>query len=141
MSLYKSEYELTVSFEDLDPMNIVWHGNYVKYLEQARCNLLSKLNYNYMDMKVDGFAYPVAKMQLKYIKPCTLGDHLVIKTEILTLEPSLNMKYKIYNKKTNEKVCEAETMQIAVDMKTGESIYEPSPKFIKAIQEAFYEKN
>ena len=39
MSLYSSEIEIKIPFYDLDPMNIVWHGNYIKYLEQARCKL------------------------------------------------------------------------------------------------------
>ena len=67
MSLFESEYELRVSFEDLDLMGIVWHGNYMRYLEQARCDMFSKLKYTYIDMKKDGFAYPVAKMKVKYM--------------------------------------------------------------------------
>ena len=50
MKLYKSNTKIKVSFCDLDPLNIVWHGNYVKYLEQARCDFFDKLNYNYTDM-------------------------------------------------------------------------------------------
>ena len=33
------ETEITIPFFDLDPMNVVWHGNYIKYFEIARCNL------------------------------------------------------------------------------------------------------
>ena len=40
--LFKTEMKLTVQFYDLDPMNVVWHGNYLKYLESARCDLLKK---------------------------------------------------------------------------------------------------
>ena len=61
MSLYQTEYELKISFEDLDSMNVVWHGNYVRYMEQARCDLLEKMGYTYFDMKKEGYAYPVAK--------------------------------------------------------------------------------
>ena len=56
MCLYESEYEVKVSFEDLDPMNIVWHGNYMRYMEQARCDMLEKLHYTYTDIKNDGYA-------------------------------------------------------------------------------------
>ena len=37
-------------FYDLDPMNIVWHGNYPRFLEQARCALLDKIAFNYVEM-------------------------------------------------------------------------------------------
>ncbi|WP_258031844.1 acyl-CoA thioesterase [Campylobacter concisus] len=37
-----------VAFFDVDSMEVMWHGNYVKYLEMARCELLDKLGYNYV---------------------------------------------------------------------------------------------
>ena len=43
-----------VAFFDVDSMEVMWHGNYVKYLEMARCELLDKLGYNYIAMKKDG---------------------------------------------------------------------------------------
>ncbi len=123
MSLFKSEYEVIVPFEDLDPMGIVWHGNYMRYLEHARCDMLAKLNYTYKNMKSDGFAYPVAKMNVKYIKPATFEDVLVIESDLISIEPSLDIQYVIFNKATKEKIFEASTMQIAINAKTGESVY------------------
>ena len=38
-----TEIEISPAFHDLDPMNIVWHGHYIKYLELARCALLARL--------------------------------------------------------------------------------------------------
>ncbi|MCR5261970.1 MAG: acyl-CoA thioesterase [Candidatus Gastranaerophilales bacterium] len=140
MSLFQSEYEVKVSFEDLDPMNVVWHGNYVRYMEQARCDMLEKLKYNYRDMQKDGLMYPVAKIKIKYLKPATLGDILTVKTEIISVEPSLNIDYKIYNRITNEKIMSASTMQIAVRKETNESLYEISENFKKALIEAGCEK-
>lgn len=134
MSLFSSEYELKVSFEDLDPMSIVWHGNYMRYMEQARCNMLEKLNYTYTDIKDDGYAYPVAKMKVKYIKPAVFGDILTVKTEVISIEPTLEIKYKIYNKKTGDKIFEAYTMQIAIDFENKQSIYSPPKRLIEAIK-------
>ena len=34
--MISAEVTIRTQFYDLDPMNIVWHGNYVRYLEQAR---------------------------------------------------------------------------------------------------------
>jgi len=135
MNLYKTEYEIKISFEDIDLMGIVWHGNYMRYMEQARCDLFSKLNYTYMDMKADGYAYPVAKMKVKYVKPAEFGDVLLIKTEIISLEPALEIKYSIFNKKTADKIFEAKTMQIAVDIATRKSLYTPPKKLTETILE------
>lgn len=133
MGLYQSEYEVKVSFEDLDPMNVVWHGNYIRYMERARCDLLDKLNYTYMDMKADGYAYPIAKMKTKYIRPAEFGDVLTIKLDIISIEPALNIKYTIFNKKTGGKIFLASTMQIGINIRTKESIYTPPQRLMQAI--------
>ena len=43
----QAEIELVVPFFDVDMMEVVWHGHYVKYFEEARCALLDKLGHNY----------------------------------------------------------------------------------------------
>ena len=32
----ENDYYIKPSFYDLDPMGVVWHGNYIKFMEQAR---------------------------------------------------------------------------------------------------------
>ena len=131
--LYQAETVINVEFYDLDPMNIVWHGNYLKYLETARCEMLNKLGYTYMDMKNDGFAYPVATVEMKYIKPCMFGQELKIVTMIEEIEPCLIIKYVIFDNKTGEKMFKAKTMQICVDINTQQSVYEAPENFKKKI--------
>lgn len=120
---FESETYITVQFYDLDPMNVVWHGNYIKYMETARCELLSKIGYDYDDMRKDGIAYPVATMDLKFIKPCQFNQKLKILTSIEEIEPCLIIKYLILDVESGEKLFKAKTMQICVDMVTKESLY------------------
>ena len=121
--LFETETKLTVQFYDLDPLNVVWHGNYVKYLETARCDLLDKLGYDYEDMKRDNVAYPVATMDLKFIKPCVFNQKLRVVTSIEEIEPSLIMKYPIYDDEPGETLFKAKSMQICINKTTNESIY------------------
>ncbi len=123
MSLFKAETIIEVPFYDVDFMDIVWHGNYLKYLEVARCDLLDKLGYNYMDMRQDGLAYPLAKMDVKYIKSACFGQKLKVITSVEEIEPSLNMKYLIVDAETGEKIFSAKSMQICIDAKSRESRY------------------
>ena len=120
---FESETYITVQFYDLDPMNVVWHGNYIKYMETARCELLSKIGYDYDDMRKDGIAYPVATMDLKFIKPCQFNQKLKVLTSIEEIEPCLIIKYLILDVESGEKLFKAKTMQICVDMVTKESLY------------------
>ena len=125
---------IDVQFFDIDPMNVVWHGNYVKYLEMARCDLLNQIGYNYDDMKADGVAYPIAKMDLKFIKPAFFMQKLKVVSTLVELEPSLNIKYEIFDVKTGEKIFTAKSMQICVDIKTLERIYKAPNRFVESVK-------
>ncbi len=120
---FNSETNITVQFYDLDPMNVVWHGNYIKYMETARCELLAKIGYDYDAMRKDGVAYPVATMDLKFIKPCTFNQKLKVLTSVEEIEPCLIIKYLILDAESGEKLFKAKTMQICIDMMTKESLY------------------
>lgn len=132
MSLFESEFEFTIAFHDLDPMDVVWHGNYVKYMEQARCDMLNKLGYNYYDMKNDDVAYPVAKMKTKFIKPLTYNQKVKIVSTLEEIEPTLTIKYKIFDKNSGDKLFEGETVQIGVRISTRETVYSP-PETLKKL--------
>ena len=95
MSYAEEEIEIEVPFFDLDPLNVVWHGNYVKYMEIARCKLLEKIGYSYPEMVRDGYVYPIAKMDMKFIKSATLSQKLLIKASLEEYEPSLKIKFEI----------------------------------------------
>lgn len=120
---FEAETFITVQFYDLDPMNVVWHGNYIKYLETARCDLLSKIGYDYDNMREDGIAYPVATMDLKFMKPCTFNQKLKVVSSVEEIEPCLIIKYIIYDALTGEKLFRAKTMQICIDIHSKESLY------------------
>lgn len=125
-----SEMKIIVPFYDLDPMNIVWHGNYVKYLEQARCDFFDKLNYNYTDMYNDGVMYPIAKMDFKFIKSAKFGEELLVKCILRELEPAIIIKYEICS--GEDKILTATTMQMEVSVETGETLYEAPIRLRKA---------
>src|SRR5574344_354993 len=114
MQEFKSEYKMTIPFYDVDEMQIVWHGNYVKYLEDARCDFLKKINYSYNDMKKDGMVYPVAKMDMKFIDTITFSQEITIKTILKEIEPAIIFKYIICDTKTDKKLFTANSMQIGV---------------------------
>lgn len=123
MSIFKSEITIKVPFYDNDPMGIVWHGNYIKYLEVARCDMFDKIGYNYIDMNDDGLTYPLAKMDLKFINPATFNQELKIVTTLEELEPAIVIKYVISDLKTEKKIFKAKSLQIRVNISNGQSEY------------------
>lgn len=133
--MIKSTTTITIPFNDLDPMNIVWHGNYVKYLEQARCELFQNINYTYMDMYKDNYMYPVAKMDLKFIKPATFNQKIEVECTLEEVEPAIIISYEIKDVETGEKIFKAKSTQIAVLADSKASVYNAPKNLIKRIEE------
>ncbi len=117
------EIELAPAFHDLDPMDIVWHGNYVKYLELARCALLARFDYDYPQMRDSGYAWPIVDMRLKYVKTVEFGQRIRIRAEIVEWENRLKIQYLISDAVSGSKLNKAYTIQVAVDMTSREMQY------------------
>jgi acyl-CoA thioester hydrolase len=128
-SRWSAEVELQVQFFDLDPMEIVWHGNYVKYLEIARCALLDTIDYNYVQMKESGYAWPIIDMHLRYAGSATFGQRIKIKAEIVEWENRLKINYEVRDAESGRRLTRATTTQVAVDITNGEMCF-VSPKIL-----------
>ncbi|RIY31654.1 thioesterase [Psittacicella hinzii] len=129
---HSSEYE--IQFFDVDSMNIMWHGNYVKYLEMARCAFLDQISYNYDVMKEQGYAWPIVQLNVKYIKPCVFHQKIRVIVNLVEYETSLRFEYLIVDAKTNDKLTKASTMQVAVDMQTLETQLQTPKSFCQAVE-------
>jgi acyl-CoA thioester hydrolase len=126
-SRWSVEIEMQVQFFDLDPMEIVWHGNYVKYLEVVRCALLDKIGYNYPEMKHSGFVWPIIDMQLRYIGPAKFGQILSLRADIVEWENRLKIDYLISDSVTGKRLTRASTTQVAVEIASGEMCFVSPP--------------
>ena len=128
-SAWTAEIELQVQFFDLDPMQIVWHGNYVKYLEMARCALFDAIDYNYEQMQASGYAWPVIDMALRYIGAAKFGQRLRVRAAIVEYEQRLKIDYLISDAATGKRLNRASTTQVAVDIASGEMCF-ASPRIL-----------
>lgn len=127
------EIELQPAFFDLDPMGIVWHGHYVKYLELARCALLERFNYGYPQMRDSGYAWPVVDMRLKYVRSTTFGQRLLVRAEITEWENRLRIDYLLRDGASGERLNKAYTVQVAVDLATQEMQYVSPPVLLERL--------
>ncbi len=126
-SRWSAEVEMEVQFFDLDPMQIVWHGNYVKYFEVVRCALLDQIGYNYVQMKESGYAWPVIDVNLRYIASATFGQRLLLRAEIVEWENRLKVEYLITDAATGKRLTKGFTTQVAVDIANGEMCFVSPP--------------
>jgi len=126
-------HTMEVPFFDVDSMDIVWHGHYAKYLELARCLLLDKIGYNYRDMKLSGYAFPIVDMRIKYIKPIIFGQSISITATLAEWDFRLKINYLIEDLSSGERLTKAHTIQAAIDLKTQEMRIECPKIFIDKI--------
>lgn len=127
-------YELDVPFYDVDAMQIVWHGHYVKYLEEARCAFLERIGHTYLDMRDQGHAWPVVQLQLKYIKPAHFRQRLRVTLAVVEYETCLRIDYTISDAQSGEKLSQASTTQVAVELVSGDMQYLTPPSWQEALR-------
>ncbi|KGE67267.1 MULTISPECIES: thioesterase family protein [Pseudomonas] len=128
--------EILVPFFDVDTMNVVWHGHYVKYLEVARCALLDKIGHNYTAMLDSGYAWPVIDMQLRYVRGAVFGQTLNVRASLVEWENRLKVNYLITDRDSGERLTRASTVQVAVEI-AGHEMQLASPKvFTDAVEKA-----
>jgi len=116
----QAEVEIQIPFFDVDSMDVVWHGHYVKYLEIARCALLDKINYGYIQMRESGFAWPVIDLQMRYIRPARFGQYVRVRADLVEWENRLKLNYLVMDAATGERMSRGSSVQVAVDMESGE---------------------
>lgn len=118
-----AEIEVTPAFHDLDPMVVVWHGHYLKYLELARCALLQGFDYDYPQMRESGYLWPIVDLRTKYLRPARYGQRLRVRAELVEWDLRMRIDYLIIDAESGEKITRAHTIQVAVDAATGEMCY------------------
>ena len=118
-----AEIELSPAFHDLDPMDVVWHGHYLKYLELARCALLQTFDYDYPQMRDSGYLWPIVDLRTKYLRSARFGQRLRVRAELTEWEVRMRIDYLISDDDSGEAITRAHTIQVAVDMASGEMCF------------------
>ena len=118
--MINAEITVTAQFYDLDPMQVVWHGNYPRFLEEARCALLNLIGYNYVEMEQSGYIWPIVDMRLKYVRPIRFAQSVTVEAKLVEYENRLRVDYRIRDAATGEVLTKASTIQLAVEAKSQE---------------------
>jgi acyl-CoA thioester hydrolase len=71
-------WPIRVYYEDTDAGGIVYHAQYLHFLERARTEWLRNLGFNQSDLKVQGVLFVVRDMTIKWIDPARLDDELIV---------------------------------------------------------------
>ena len=118
--------EITIRFSEVDSMAIVWHGNYVKYLEEGRESFGKRFGISYLDIYANNVMAPVVNMDISFKRQVKYGDAIIVETEYIDQKAAkLVFNYKIFRKSNNELIATATTTQVFIDLDYEMLLYPP----------------
>ena len=96
-------YEHHTKYHETDQQGIIHHSNYVKWLEDARMNLMEQLGLGYKQMETMELMSPVLSMSIEFRSVVKFDDTVVIDTQLISYDGyKMEIAYRIYDKKTGE---------------------------------------
>lgn len=118
---------VTVRFSEIDSMRRVWHGSYVKYLEDGRESFGRHYpGIGYADMVASGILAPIVDMHIKYYGPLELNDVAIIRTRYVHKRGArLDYAYEVTRERDNALCITATTTQLFIDQNQQLVLEEP----------------
>lgn len=107
-----------VRFSEVDSMQVVWHGVYVRYFEDGREAFGHKYSgVGYMDFYANGYTAPIVDLQLQYVASLKVNDVAMIETRFINTEAAkLCFEYIIYRESDGALVARGSSVQVFVDL-------------------------
>ena len=111
-----------------DHAGVLWHGNYLNWLEEARLDALSKVGIKYIDLIKDGYEMPVVNIEIKYRLPIFHGEAILIQSEFLiNKNPRIKIKSNFIGR--NNIITTSSSIDLVLINKENFSIVRKKPKF------------
>ncbi len=109
------ETRFRVRYAETDQMGVVYHSNFIIWMEVGRVELLRALGYTYREMEQDGIHLPVAEVKCRYKAPAKYDDLIVVRTKMVNLRGSLiHFHYEIMRDGEETILAEGESVHIVV---------------------------
>jgi acyl-CoA thioester hydrolase len=105
--------EVPVRFSEVDSLKIVWHGHYIKYMEDGREAFGKKYGLGYLDYFNNDLLTPIVKINIDYKNPLLYGDTAIIETAFMDCDAAkIIFNYKIFRSSDHQIVATGESIQV-----------------------------
>jgi acyl-CoA thioester hydrolase len=104
-----------VRYAETDQMGVVYHANYLVWLEIGRTDLLRDLGWTYREMEAAGYALPVIEAHCAYHRPARYDDELEIETTGTLLTP-VRLAFDYVVSRTGERIVTGRTVHASLDL-------------------------
>ncbi|EQD70133.1 tol-pal system-associated acyl-CoA thioesterase [Ferrovum myxofaciens] len=83
MNVRRIEVPLRIYHEDTDAGGVVYHANYLRYMERARTDWLYERGFDHERVAHEhGILFMVRSIEIKFQRPARLGDNLLAVAEL-----------------------------------------------------------
>ena len=137
MKELKATVPLKIRFSEVDSMNIVWHGSYMMYFEDAREAFGAKYGLEYLMMYDEGYFEPIVELNLKYKQPLIYGMTAEVYIVYRPCEAAkIIFDYEIHDTADESLIATGRSIQAFMDMDYQLVLY--SPDWYKEWQEKWH---
>lgn len=124
---YTSKVQYRILYADTDMMGVVYYGNYGKFFEMGRTEMIREMGMPYIEMEKMGIVMPVYSLESKYMNVLRYDELITIETTVKKL-PVARMEFfhRIYNE-DGGLAHEAKVVLVFLDMKSNRPVRAPEP--------------
>lgn len=96
-------YEHHAKYYETDQMGIIHHSNYIRWMEEARMDLMEQIGMTYKQMEAMEIVSPVLAVSCEYVSMVHFDDTVVIETKIIKYNGvKMELEYRMTDKETGE---------------------------------------
>jgi acyl-CoA thioester hydrolase len=113
MKILKSSLIIPVRFSETDAMGVVWHGNYLKFFEDAREKFGKDHGMEYLDVYGKGYFIPIVKSEISHKASIFYGEEAMVNVILEQHESAkIVFRYEVINHTTKQVAATGMTMQV-----------------------------
>ena len=117
-------FTLRVYYEDTDMGGIVYHANFLKFIERARSEWVAEIGIDQAEMREEGVVFAVRRIECDYLRPARYGDDLEVRTTTASVSGArLVMDQRVMR---GEKVLFSAQVTVACITMTGQPVRLPA---------------
>ena len=130
---HTSKIQYRILYADTDMMGVVYYGNYAKFFEMGRTEMVRSMGMPYIEMEKAGIVMPVYSVESKYRNVIRYDELITIETTVKRL-PAARMEFfhRIFNE-DGTLAHEAKVVLVFLDMKTNRPVRAPE-RLLKLLQ-------
>ena len=116
------EHPLRVRYGETDQMGVVYHANYLVYMEEGRTRWMEARGCSYAELERQGWALVVRKAELRFRAPARYDEELLVRTAVERVGgASVRFVYEIVRRSDSMLLAEGMTELACVDRRDGGS--------------------